>query len=370
MLNYYWTYNLGVHLTGPGPFQTYATHQWAVRPGWVLSGDGMYSTTLQMVGSVAGIHYGINCISSAPNISSDYVTIQDLTVDCNWAELSQTADTGAGGEKNIATNAVILFGSNNIIQRVRAINNYGSWANHREMFAISISAPRTGNGTNDVIQNCRVEQPYGNMGNPFAVAGNQSASPTSLITNSKVVGCTGIGENTGRTNSFTGGGVNYGYVQNCTIDSNTFTDSYSVAYSDQGSADGVQITNNTLYRGWLGVGICSNVFPKQNILVKGNYLSIQNRVPGGGSYGIATTALPTTNLTIDSNTITFDGSGVGGDQSFFFGIDVSLLNTATISNNTIGVSDFQYYNSASGSGLIMFNNRTPDGTLIPALNNQ
>ena len=236
------------------------------------------------------------------------------------------------------------------------------------MFAISISAPANGNGTNNVIQNCRAELPYGNMGNPFAMTGNQSATPARIITNSKVVTCTGVGQNTGLTNSFTGGGVNYGYVQNCTIDSNTFTDCYSLAYSDQGSADGVQITNNTLYRGWLGVGICSNVLPKQNIVIRGNYLSIQNRVPGGGSYGIATTALPTTNLTIDSNTIVFDGSGGGLTQ--FFGIAVYQLTGATISNNTIGVFNPGVTNNALGSGLIMFNNRTPAGTLIPTLNNQ
>jgi len=270
-----------IHLVGRGPFRTYATHTWFVRSGWVVSGDGMYSTTLQMAGSVAGIH-GVYCISSDPNISSNYVTIQDLTVDCNWAELSQTADTGAGGEKNIETNAVVLFGSNNIIQRVRSINTYGTWANSHESFAISIRAPKFSNGTNNVIQFCRVELPNGNMGNPFAMTGNQSATPPRIITNSKVVSCTGVGQNTGLTNSFTGGGVNYGYVQNCTIDNNTFTDCYSVAYSDQGSADGVQITNNTLYRGWLGVGICSNVFPKENIVISGNYLQIQNRVPGGG----------------------------------------------------------------------------------------
>src|SRR4029077_10901235 len=129
MRSYYWTYNLGVHLTGLGPFRTYANHKWAARPGWVISGDGMYATTLQMAGSIAGMHYGLACISSDPNIATDNVTIRDLTIDCNWTELSATADTGTNGEKNVKTGAVILWGSNNLIDHVRSINTYGSWAN-------------------------------------------------------------------------------------------------------------------------------------------------------------------------------------------------------------------------------------------------
>jgi hypothetical protein len=374
MMSYYWTYNLRVNLMGPGPFRTYANHRWAVRPGWVLSGDGMYSTTLQMVGSVAGIHYTVNCISSDSNVSSDYITIQDLTVDCNWAELSRTADNGAGGEKNIATSGIVLFGSNNLVQRVRAINCYGSWANLKESFGISLTAPVSSDGTNNVIQFCRAELPQGNMQDAFALTGWVNSTPYHLITDSKVLSSTCVGVNNGTVDAgFTSAGVNLGNVKNCVVDGNSFTDCYGTAYNDTGSLDGVQITNNTVIRGWEGVGLRTSLgptLPKQNILIRGNNINIQNRVPGGGSYGIVLDQQVTTNLTIDHNTITFDGSGVGGDQSFFFGMYLYLLNTATISNNTIGLSNFQYYNTASGSGLIMFNNLWSDGTLIPALNNQ
>jgi hypothetical protein len=374
MLSYYWTYNLGVHLVGPGPFRTYVNHQWAVRPGWVLSGDGMYSTTLQMVGSVAGIHHGLNCISSNPNISSDYITIQDLTVDCNWAQLSQTADTGAGGEKNIATTAIVLWGSNNLIQRVRAINCYGSWANLKESFGISLNAPVSSDGTNNVIQSCRSELPQGNMQDAFALAGWLNSTPYHLISNSKVLSSTAVGVNNGNVSAgFTSGGVNFAHVQNCIIDSNTFIDCYGAAYLDYFySVDGIQITNNTVIRGWLGVGLVGNILPKQNILISGNSFNIQNRVPGGGTYGIVVNNQVATNVTIDRNTITFDTSGSGlPSNSFFQGIGVSLLNTATISNNTIANNvPFVFYNTASGSGLTMFNNRTPIGALIRGLNNQ
>jgi hypothetical protein len=371
MFRYYWTYNLGVHLMGPGPFRTYTTHRWLVRPGWVLSGDGMYSTTIQMVGSLAGIHYGLNCISSDPNISTNYATIRDLTVDCNWAQLSTTADTGAGGEKNIATNAIQMWGSNNLIERVRCINTYGSWANLKEQVAISLAGPKTGDGTGNVIQFCRVELPQGNYGAPFGLGGWNSSTPSYLITNSKVVSCSAFGVNDGLTNGFTSGGVNLGNVKNCQVNSNTFTDCYGAAYIDTGSVDGLQVTNNTVIRGWSGVGLGSHALPKQNIQITGNNFSIQNRAVGGGTYGIGVGYGVTTNLTISNNTITFDNSGGGLPQ--FWGISASLLSTATISNNTIdnkiGTTTYPVYNTLSGSALTMFNNRAPDGTLIPALNN-
>ena len=74
-------------------------------------------------------------------------------------------------------------------------------------------------------------------------------------------------------------------------------------------------------------------------------------------------ASETTNLTINHNTITFDNSGGGLQQ--FWGITASLLTNATISNNIVGPS----INQVSGTGVTLFNNRHPDGTLVPGLGN-
>ena len=60
------TQDLGIHLMGNGPFLTYAAHTWFVRTGWTISGDGMDTTTVKMVGNVAGIHHGISCFVSDP----------------------------------------------------------------------------------------------------------------------------------------------------------------------------------------------------------------------------------------------------------------------------------------------------------------
>jgi hypothetical protein len=362
MQSFQYTPNLGIHL-GAGLFRSAASHSWYVKPGWWIQGAGMYSTTVQLGGNASTLS-GATCMYSDPNIATDYVTISDLTLDCNWAELSATAPVGANGEPNFVTNAINIGGSNNLIQRVRSINSYGSSANSREMFSIGLVSPGSANGSNDVIDSCRAEQPQGNYGSPFSLTGRIPY----LITNSKVTSCTAVGANNGGLTLWTPGGVNLADIKDCQVDGNTFIDCQSAAYSDSGTVDGLQVTNNTVIRGWQGVGLANQLLPKQNITISGNNFSIQNRVPGGGSFGIATRWAAITNLTINNNTITFDTSGQGMLQ--FYGILASSLNTATISNNTIGLAPVGVYNAASGAALTMFNNRTPNGTLIPGLNNQ
>ena len=343
---------------GTGPFQTYTNHNWAIRPGWVFSGDGMDVTTLQMVGSAAGINYNLACISADPNIATNNVTISDLTIDCNWAELSQTADIGTAGGKNIATSAIIVWGSNNLVERVRAINGYGSWANAREQFLIALGAPSSGEGTNNVIQFCRAEQPQGNYGNPFALFGWDSSH---VITNSRVVGCTAVGVNNGFAVGFTSGGVNFGNVKDCVVDSNTFIDCYGAAYSDTGSCDGLQVTNNTVIRGWSAIGLGSPTLPKQNIQVSGNSFSIQNR-NNGANDGISVADAPITNLTVTNNTFSADTSGNGMLQ--YWGIIAYSVTNATITNNIV---DPLFYNAVTGIGLTISNNTQPNGAPVQGL---
>ena len=136
--------NLSVHLVGAGPFQTDVHHSWFVGPGWNMGGDGIDTTTLQMVGNVAGMR-AATCIASDSNIAADYITIHDLTIDCNWSTLSGTADP-LHGEKNICTGAISLWGSHALIDHVRAKNGYGSWANAREQFLLYICSPAAADG--------------------------------------------------------------------------------------------------------------------------------------------------------------------------------------------------------------------------------
>ena len=362
----YFVPNVWVHLMGVGPFRVNTSHSYNVRPGWVISGDGMYSTTVQLVGSLAGMTSGATVFASDPNISTDNAVIRDLTIDCNWPGIGTSAPDGVNGEKSTGVNAVIISGNNNLLERVRCINTYGSRANKKEKFAMFLTAPRNGEGTNNIIRECRAELPHGNYGNPFALAGWTFSPPFYFIANSKVISCTAVGINSGRSEGFTSGGVNLGHIKNCEVDGNTFIDCYGAAYLDVNEIDGLRVTNNTVVRGWEGVGLVS-VHNKRNITISGNNFLIQNRSPGGANYGIVVGSGPenqtitNSNVTITNNTINFDVTGQG--TIAFWGIATSLLNGANISNNTIGVV-WPLTNNAIGTGVILSNNLMSDGSHV------
>jgi len=327
----------------------------------------MYATTVQATGSFSGMR-DVVVFKSDPNLATNNVIFTNLTIDCNWPALSSTADLGIGGEKNCKIGAVLLFGSNNLLDHVRTINTYSSLANNMEEFALSLVGPPSGDGTNDVIQYCRAEMPQGNHEAPFALAGFLYSTPTHLLINSKVISCTAVGVYGALSNApgFASGGVNLANVQNCQIDSNTFIDCFGAAYIDTGSVDGLQVTNNTVTRGWLGVGLSSPAIQgvKQNITISGNNFLIQNRISNGASFGIFIGYGPTTNVTVDSNTIIFDTSGPG--ILSFWGIGCAYLTNATVSNNIVGRA-YPLSNGFTASIVTAFNNRYPDGTPVPGL---
>ena len=367
-----------IHL-GPGTFRSSASDQnnkWKVKAGWVVEGAGMYSTTIQMGGSVAGIHHDLEAFKSAQNGSStDNVIIRDLTVDCNWAELSATADSGAGGEKNICVYAICLFGSNNLIERVRHINTYGSFANGREEFGIFLCAPNQMDATGNRISYCRAELPEGNHGSAFNIAGNGSGSPIRYAINSKVDHCTVIGIGglfRPGTKNFSNGLGGASFAKNCEVSDNSVTDCSGVFYCDTGTLENIQILNNTVVRGWLGVGIVADgpneSWTKNNVQIRGNNINVQNRCINAPSDAIDILGAPTTACTIDSNTITFDMNGSG--FSGFHTILAQQVTDLTVSNNIVGApappgsTTVQFLNCTN---VTTFGNRSPSGDPVPGL---
>jgi hypothetical protein len=361
MSSFQYTPNLGIHL-GPGTFQTaaYGTngdiHPWLVQSGWVIQGSGMYQTIIQMVGSIAGVTHELSCFGRNSNVSTDNVVISNLTIDCNWPALATTAVMGAGGEKNAKITAIELYGSNNTIYQVRAIHSYGSWANHQEAFVIRLAAPQMSDATNDVIQSCLVELPYGNHGSPYGLHGFRSTTAPHLITNSKVISCVANGINDGLTDGFVTGGVNSGDVKNCIIDSNTFTDCAGAFYMDQGSCDGVQVTNNTVIRGWTGAGFVSPDTPKQNITITGNRFVMQNRCIFGSSLGIFINNAQSANVYIANNSMGYDSTGSASDA--FWTIQAQGLVNSNIVNNSIDINE---YGLVTGTNVRLSNNRLLNG---------
>jgi hypothetical protein len=126
------------------------------------------------------------------------------------------------------------------------------------------------------------------------------------------------------------------------------------------------VTNNTVIRGELGVGLTNPQLPKRKIEISGNNFSIQNRVIGGSSYGIASLSGTTNDLTVCNNTITFDTTGGGSLE--FWGIALQELHNALICNNVIGqAANSILANRAVGVRVILSNNRQPNGAPVPGL---
>jgi hypothetical protein len=221
-----------------------------------------------------------------------------------------------------------------------------------------LAGPVRADGTNDVIQFCRVELPQGTHGSPYALFGGAPH----FLANSKVYSCSATGVRSGANDGFTSGGVNLADIKDCQIDSNTFTDCQGAAYQDTGNCDGVKVTNNVIVRGSMGVAFVTNGSAvKRNIEITGNNMLIQNRYANGASYGIWVTYDSSTNVLIRDNTITFDTAGAGVPA--FWGIGASTLVDATVSDNTIGFAPDTYFNNAaSGSNVTLSNNRMTDGS--------
>ena len=105
--------NLGIHLIGAGPFRTDLHHPWTVQTGWIISGDGIDVTTVQLTGNASGVSQAC-CIASNPNFATNNVTITNLTIDCNWSALSSSVAVGANHEKSLLL-ARFLYGEATIL---------------------------------------------------------------------------------------------------------------------------------------------------------------------------------------------------------------------------------------------------------------
>ena len=414
MRSFQGTPNLVINLAA-GTFKTnILTRTWAPKSGWVIQGAGMYKTTIQAVGSVAGTCYNIHVLWSPYNVSTDNVVLRDFTVDCNWAELGPSADTGgvvrtitsattnrgsptvtaSGGafsatdignmisgtgipsnsfigvinsptsvglssspvayvpvnatatatnvpltiaQRHIAVDAVLLYGSNNLIERCRHINTFGAVTTNNEEFGFTIAAPSTAQANGNVIRFCRGESPAGHYGSAFNIFGYRSPySPIRYVTNSEIHDCVAVGTNTGLETGFTNGLGGFADVKNCQWHNNTAIDVKGVFYTDTGSLENVLIANNTVIRGWAGIAMAQGGDPswtKKNIQIVGNKLNIQNRtVPyGSASFGIVAFGTTASNLTITGNYISFDPTGKGFKH--FSPISMSELAGTAISDN-------------------------------------
>jgi hypothetical protein len=302
------------------------------------------------------------------NASNPVSTLSQLVMSANATATNASASITIGGEREGALGAIAIAGSNNLVERVRSINTYGSNANGQELFAICLGTPSGTDGqpsngsTNNIIRNCLVEQPCGNYGAPFAMSGADNARP---ITQSKVTGNTVKGVNNGLNGGFTTGGVNMAWIKGVEISGNTFNDCSGLSYIDTGSMDGLIVSNNKLIRGSFGVGLAqSGVASKKNVWVFHNRFLIQNRGNGGGSSAIGNIgSTATTNLNVHDNSVGFDYGGLGlNTQTRFIYSTVGFVN-GEIRNNDLDTDGNGTYIAALTNVRIKGNFTLSTGTI-------
>jgi hypothetical protein len=296
-------------------------------------------------------------------------------------------------EKNTKVGGAAIFGANSCTyEKIRVIHGYGSSANGRENFTLGFWPSNLGDCYGNHIIYCLAEDHFGNYSNPFALGGFRpgDGSPNYVQRNATIEFCAAIGKQGivgnetayGSVTPFTTGGANIADVVDCKIHGNTFIDCASIVYTDTGGYTNVEISDNTLIRGWQGICLNSSAqnWPDttfSGLKIIGNKVISQRRVVGRASFGIIvrgsysavdlTVGIP--GVEILNNTIVDLGTDVG-DR--FWIIEAGAIGAGQIISNVtddghtlIGKNGVQ--DGAPDSRVTLSGNRTADGRPLTGL---
>jgi len=179
-------------LLGPGIFFTkgnddgHATDGFFLQPHTRLrgSGKGITEIKLSALNFAENIQVAI-CTgkygAKGPGrlVDFDYVTVEDLTVDCNSSSLQLSAPNN-----NIATYGVQLSGNGATVRNVEVINAYAQ-SGPFESFAIGIFA-LTRDIDGALIENCSVRKSVGNYVTAIMLGGNPGLTASGVVTQNLV----------------------------------------------------------------------------------------------------------------------------------------------------------------------------------------
>lgn len=225
---------------GPGLFHTSGSYSFNESNGYYLPvgckiiGAGMDRTTIRATAypATAGVN-GHFVLASKANVDGAGIEVTDLTVDCNWQNLTAVAAAKTG--------AVSLHGNNCAIRRVRAINAYGNWASLAEAFVLNVGNFYTTNGWHSVvgavIEDCQALSFRGDYGGAitFIAHGNNDSTISGVIQRCRVDDWNG----TAAYGSVGANGVTI-------VDNETYNCKMSI-HLDTGHLQNLEITGNQFY---------------------------------------------------------------------------------------------------------------------------
>jgi hypothetical protein len=275
--------NTAIHL-GAGTFQTRGALAWQPKNNWIISGAGMNATAVMQTAIQEG---QFQVIGHTGGPLAQNLIVSDLTVDCNYINLSTTLDSDnkaigaiaaqnghfsnvrvihAGGNRETFTlgfdHVVGSFGTDGPPPSLVEIENCRVEQSGPNVTAMWASDSQTANGYDSVpqageaiIRNCYVEGSgdfiHGGIG--FQVNGYQST----VIDHCSTVGCTfGFYRDT-----FPQAGVT---ITNCNI--NSLNSAISILGGQTSLTNGVMIRGSTLAAG----GVIVNTANATNVTIQNN----------------------------------------------------------------------------------------------------
>jgi hypothetical protein len=320
-----------IHL-GTGTFETHGALAWRPKNNWTISGAGMNGTVVMQTAIQTGQFQVIGGGAIAQNL-----VVSDLTVDCNYINLSPTIESD-----NKAIGAIIAVSGH--LYNVRVIHAGGN----RETFTLGFAQFGAGSTppSSVLIENCRVEQ-----NGPYVTAITTFNSQTN-------------------DNSDTTPGAGQSIIRNCYVDGAGIA--YQISGYKSGLVDGCLATNcalgfytDTLPLTNLTITHCSFSGPHSPIALEGSYAIDGVLIDGNW---LQTTADSVVVGTSSATHVTIKNNQFISGGTFWQPIQTNTDPTTTdIEDNRFGpvggVTD------TSGAPLVgrFYNNRMLDGSIIPFL---
>lgn len=272
--------------------------------GQTVRGSGIDVTVLAVETDVAtDFQYALYGAASI-----DDVTIEDMTIDCNWA------NNFAANEK---THAVRLQGDNCTIRRVHAKNFGGDLNNSQESFPLSIA---NNDGVtavmNGLIENCRVTDPVAGSGNSAPYATGLMIQGSGFIRNNYV-------NIPGASNCF-GVALSLRFDNQLWIENNYFDQCFAGANGDSFTGNRFVLRRNIFDR--CNRGILLNYGAGENLTdadISENLflLPASGAATGGSSIRAVGGSSAAGTLRFDNNTIlSYDGATTISQGGPYFGL--------------------------------------------------
>jgi hypothetical protein len=321
------------------------TRGFTVRSGLYVNGNG---ATVKLVNYPNNWTLGVSARHSlfsqgSGDPASDNCIFDNLTVDCNWQNLS------APGTNKVVS-GINVKGSHNQYRNIIVKNSHGERSTGNECFSLSFGSPSTGS-TNNWAFNCVALTPQGDYQSALAFFGYDA---THLMTDSGAIGCRCIGH-------FTSGLANIAYndgllFQGCS------SDGASGIYHDTGVSHNVAIRGCVFRRiGQLKDG-CQGVADVVADNTDSGW-SVQGcvfEVTGGTAshnYGLLLSAQSQVNSNASGNIFLKDTSGGTNYRPLY----CQNLNGASITDNLFSDKSAIFEKTVGGTGISLANNTGFDG---------